>query len=177
MTLMTFVRDPGENAFAAVVVDNGKLSYVWPTEGLAPAKPAKVSGKTDEELIANAASSLGPQADPPFDDFTTVKEATDFARQYLDTAPEPANPLTQNADDAFSQISLDYPGFDDLLNESGESDEIDPNALDNYVMLLMGPIDPEGENGWVFRAVDGQPREGDEDMYLHLPTADDGSAE
>jgi hypothetical protein len=50
--------------------------------------------------------------------------------------------------------------------------------MENYVMLLMGPVEPDGGNDWVFRAVDGEPREGDEDEYVHLPTLDtEGSVE
>lgn len=178
MTLLTFARNPDETAFVGVVVDSGKVDYLWPS-GSEPRFSSKdrpaPDAPSDEELLTLVTADLGT-VDRPMDDFPSRDEAAGFAQEYLDTQPVAPHPLTANADDAFGQIAQDYSGFDDLLTEDGEGEDLDPSAMDNYVMLLMGPIDPEGENGWVFRAVDGEPREGDEDEYLHLPTLADGSA-
>jgi hypothetical protein len=171
VTLLTFVRDPDEYAFVGVVVDSQRATYLWPAETnprFNPDDRPAPTGSSDEEVIAQATTGLGT-ADVPFDDFTSAEEATTFGQEYLDAQDEPVHPLLFNAADTFDQISEDYPSLSDTDLEGAEADE-DPAALDNYVMMLMGPIDPEGENGWVFRAVDGEPREGDEEQYLHLPT-------
>jgi hypothetical protein len=72
--------------------------------------------------------------------------------------------LLLDAGDAYEQVAADYP-------EMGDEATIfsNPEAVANFVAMTLGPIDPEGPNGWILRAMDGNPREGDENEYVHFP--------
>jgi hypothetical protein len=49
-----------------------------------------------------------------------------------------------------------------------DEESTSPEAMENFVMMALGPIDPDGPNGWILRAQDGNPQPGDEDEYVHF---------
>lgn len=176
MTLLTFARDETERALFAVVVDSGKVTYVWP-KGAEPwfsddrpaelAAALEVQPEDDETWMQVATTHLGPEVttDVPDDGLSGDAEAIQAARDYLDGQPPEGVPssLLDQASDNYDQVASDYPGFME------DEENIDDAALTNLVLMNLGPIDPEGPNGWVLRAQDGEPREGDENGYLHWP--------
>lgn len=178
MSTLTFARDENEYAPFAVSVTNGKVTYLWPS-GSDPwldadrvTRLAEFTGaapKDDDQWLQLAVTHVGDNLhfDPPFGE----KEMnTKDAQQYLDAQSPPApvrSPVINNASDNFDQISADYPGF------AEDPDDLDDSALTNLVLMNLGPIDPDGPNGWVLRAQDGDPAPGDENAYLHWPGTSD----
>jgi len=179
MTLMTYVRDADERALFAVVVDGDDVTYVWPkavapwfdetrTERLAETLETPPEDEAGWLDLATSRLGSGVVIDHAYDDFNSSAKAVKTAQKVLDepykdpeTVVVPNSGRAVAASDAFDQISQDYPGF------AEDEDSFTPEAMLNYVQLVLGPIDPEGPNGWLIRAADGEPREGDEDEYVH----------
>jgi hypothetical protein len=179
-TLFTYARDAEtDNPYLAVVADDNGASYVWP-KGEEPwfdfetRQPFIQGNSPDPEdaegWLSLASSGLGDFIilDPPFDDATSPAQAQKLAQTYLNATfeePAPESPTLSGVPDAYDQIAQDYPGFGDdeaaLGNEEG--------SMENLVLMALGPIDPDGPNGWIQRAMDGNPQEGDEDEYVHFP--------
>lgn len=191
-TLFTYVRSDETDAplYGIVATDTG-AEYVFP-KGVEPwlnldDRLDFILGRDEDEpddaqgWLDLASRNLGSQAvlDAPYDDASSPAQAKRMMSGYLDKAAavSTSSPLMQDAAVAFEQVAADYPGFGD----SDESLIENPEALDNMVLMALGPIDPEGPNGWILRAMDGEPREGDEDEWVHFPgtiePSDDGETE
>jgi hypothetical protein len=181
MALLTYARgaeDGGPPLFAVVVDDKG-FDYVWP-RGAEPAytpaertelllgggeKPSKAGGWAQVALY-----NVGPY---DFDDWRKVdgarKKAAREAQAVLDgEAEDPADPgqaaLATAADDAWQAVSESNPGFGDDDGEGGF--EATPDEMLMFVAHALGEVDPEGPNGHVIRALEGEPRPGDEEMRV-----------
>lgn len=154
----------------AVVADDQGADYLWP-EGVEPYLDeerlkliAQVTGTPANaaEWLSLATYNVGQ--DIIFDAAVEMEldDAVDAAEETL----EAFVPLTgdegllERAADAFDEVAQDYPGF--MENDEGTT----PEAMMNFVMMTLGPIDPDGPNGWLLRAQDGAPVEGDEDAYV-----------
>ena len=175
MTLMTYVNSTEGRPLFAAVVDGDSVQYVWPedaepwfdeTRVTRLAEGMETPPEDETGWLNLATSHLGiVDVDPPYDDFETAAEAVKTAQNVLDDVADNSRPdrtaRAVDAESAFDQISRDYPDFAEDL------DSMDPQAMLNYVMMALGPIDPEGPNGWILRAADGNPREGDEDEWIH----------
>jgi hypothetical protein len=98
-----------------------------------------------------------------------VDDAVDQAESQLaDYEPEsPETSFLDSVSESYDQVSADYPGFGDAEDVDGNSAQ----AMENFVLMALGPIDPDGPNGWLLRAQDGSPDPGDEDRFIHFPGA------
>lgn len=185
-TLFTYTRDVVTGVpYFAVVADETGAEYVWPRD-VEPWFPDLESRlefimfedepdpTTAEGWLTLATRNLGSQVevDPAYDDASNPKQAARLAQTYLnatlaeaDAQPPAGNPTLSGVSDAFDQVAQDYPGFGDSDETLGDED----GAMENLVLMALGPIDPEGPNGWILRAMDGEPREGDENEYVHFP--------
>lgn len=180
--LVTYVRDIDTDApLFAVVADKAKAEYVWP-KGVEPwftleqrlpfiMFPSEDDPTDPEGWIALATRHTGEsnQADVPFE-ANNLAQAKSMAAAYLKASSAgeqraERSPALVNVEESFYQVSSDYPGFGD----SDESLVQDTQAVDNLVLMALGPIDPEGPNGWILRAQDGNPRPGDETEFVHFP--------
>lgn len=181
MALLTYARDAesGTVLFAIIADDEG-ADYAWPEEVdpwfQAEERLASLSKATGQqpsnasEWLDLASYHLGQNVtvDKPVE-VDDIEDALDQVEGVLaDVEPPSFDPALQMASEAFDQVSGDYSGFSEDVSESGDFD-IDPQAMDNFVMMMLGPIDPEGPNGWILRAMDGEPREGDEEQFVHIP--------
>lgn len=178
--LFTFARDSESLApYFAVVADDKGADYVWPPD----VEPWFDAETRFEYLLAGgdeptdvqgwlnlATTNLGSEVttDPPFDDASSIAAAKKMASDYLKAAPSAqvtqTSPVLAQASEAYDQAAADYPE----LGDDGTAYS-NPEALDNLVLMALGPIDPDGPNGWILRAMDGNPREGDENEYVHFP--------
>jgi hypothetical protein len=174
MTLLGFVRRSDDDVpLFGVIADDSGARYVFPpgvepkldeerVQAVAEAMGAEPQSERDWYDIASSNLGLGLLVDDPMDD---IEDPDDFANEYLHelySEPVVPSPLMQNAASAFEQISRDYPDFAD------DPQSVPEEAMTNYVLNALGPIDPEGPNGWILRAVDGNPRDGDENEYVHF---------
>jgi hypothetical protein len=176
-TLFTYARD-AETAnplLAAVATDDG-AEYVWP-KGVEPwfdfeerkefllAPDEEPATATD--WLSVAIRNLGDfiYTDVPYDDASNPDQAKRIAAKYLNTVYQQPDPTTNAAPDAFDQVAQDYPGFGDSDETFGDEE----GSMENLVLMALGPIDPDGPNGWIQRAMDGAPAPGDENEYVHFP--------
>jgi hypothetical protein len=182
--LFTYARDvTTDRPYFGIVADDTSADYVWP-KGADPwfdaqdrleylLLPDEEEPEAAADWLALASRNLGAQieTDPPFDDASNLAQAKRLAQRYLDalyddedTVPPAGNSSLSGVPDGFDQVAQDYNGF-------GDSDEtllFNPNATTNAVLMALGPIDPDGPNGWILRAMDGAPAEGDENEYVHF---------
>lgn len=189
MALLTYVRsEDGVTPIFAVVADDEGADYLFPEDSEAWLDESRLQNliemrdgaPTDEAgWMEMATANLGRSViDEPVQ-VDDIDDAISQAEQALSevTLDDADLPRTMAASDAFDQVSQDYPGFME------SDDETSPEAIENFVMLQLGPIDPDGENGWLLRAQDGNPAPGDENAYVHFPgqppddTPDDESTE
>lgn len=177
MALLTYARDAetGDLLFG-IVADEEGADYVFPEDGEWFESERRiemlvnVQGEptTQDGWLTLATTNLGPNVlvDEPTP-FDSIEDAVDAAQELvsgidINEGISPAPEMAASSA-AFDQVSQDYPGF--LEDE----ENVDPQAMDNFVMMMLGPIDPEGPNGWILRAVDGEPREGDDEQFVHIP--------
>lgn len=156
--------------FFAVIADDEGADYLFPDD---------VKPFLDEERLQRLAQAAGTPAnagewlalatynvghDVVFDEPVELEldDAVDEAEETLkDFVPLTGDEdLLSRASDAFDEVAQDYPGF--MENDEGTT----PEAMTNFVLMALGPIDSDGPNGWVLRALDGTPAEGDEDAYV-----------
>lgn len=181
-TLFTYARDvESDNPYFAIIADDNGASYVWP-KGEEPwfdfetRQPALEYGPDDPDptdaagWLEFASRHLGDgiEIDPPFEDASSPAQAKKFAQTYLNATFEPPQAddgVLSGAPDAYDQVAQDYPDFGDNEAEMGNAE----GSMENLVLMALGPIDPDGPNGWIQRAMDGTPQEGDEDEYVHFP--------
>lgn len=172
MPLLTYARDPesGTPLFAVIADDQG-AEYLWPDD-VEPwfdddrvqqlAQGAATPPATASEWLALATYNVGQ--DIAFSEPVELEldAAVDDAEETLKdfVAHDGSEALLSRTSSAFDEVGQDYPGF-------MESDETTtPEAMANFVMMALGPIDPDGPNGWLLRAQDGTPAEGDEDAFV-----------
>jgi hypothetical protein len=189
MVLISYLVDPDSGAvYAGVVADDSSVRYVWAPD-IEPFWPddaeqiarrlasVKTKPSTAAEWMDLATYGLG---------YTEVTKAirarsTDKAVEVVDdffdslagskhVEPSPMQaPLSVEAARAFDETMESYPGF-------GEDDELDADAMTSFVLSLLGPMDPDGPNGWILREIDGKPLPGDENMYVTLDAAPQAAA-
>jgi hypothetical protein len=188
MALIRYVSTEDRLDAFAIVADDAHGAYVWASDDDAlfdgdERIATLLEFRTEEELEPPATAQewvellsqgLGNAA---FEDLEveSFEAATTKADDDISLAARDAGrtrePLTGDVYEAFNEVSQDYPNL-----ASGEDDE-DDMAMTHLVLQALGPIDPEGPNGWLLRAIDGEPREGDENMYLdfggNAPTAEE----
>jgi hypothetical protein len=179
MTALTYFRRAEDDVpLFAVLADEASAEYLWP-EGTEPwfgndrinsLLELSDEAPTDEEgwsrLAAAGLESESILADPTESDLGDLEETRDAAEAYLNeeyrTPQERPTAVSQAGGQAYDQISQDYPDF------AQTDEDLDPEAMLNFVLMTLGPIDPEGPNGWILRAADGNPRDGDENEWVHL---------
>lgn len=167
----------------AIVADEAQARYVWPALG----EPI-----FDDARIQEIASLQGVMPDTPqgwmdvasynlglttqITDPHTVEDLSSAiaeTRITLNAARAQLGPgstvdpgVLSRARESFDQISMDYPGFGE-----DETDD-DPQAMTNFVMHMLGGIDPEGPNAWILEqggdGADDTPPGG----FVHLPGYD-----
>ena len=174
-TLLTYVRDETGQIFVSVIADDQGVDYLFP-ENVEPwldeqrvkdlAERLGVQPDNAKDWMDLATSNLGDNAlaDAPLD-MPNVEEAVTQADQEMGeySYPDDNTGLLQSASDSFDQVAQDYPDFLD------DGETAPPEAMDNFVLMALGPIDPDGPNGWILRAQDGNPEPGDENEYIHWP--------
>ena len=178
--LLTYVKDSEtDQTYMAVVADDTGARYVW-APGVSPWWPddderlARITdGKPQQpESAADwmdvATYSLGSTYTTPTVKVSSTRAGVVEAKK---TLRDPELQGTENdmasqarflgeVGRAFDEVTEDYPEFGEL------DDETEAQAMNNFVLAMLGPIDPEGPNGWILREMDGNPRPGDEKMYL-----------
>lgn len=187
--LITFIKSSDtDQIYMAVIADESGAQYVW-APGVDPFWPndaERLARLTDgrpeqpstaEDWLSVATYHLGdvywtPSREVADIDAGVAEAEAEFAELDEPVTNEDGDKTGSNVDlaesrvlgeaaRAFDEVTEDYP-------ELGEDDETDAQAMNNYVLSMLGPIDPEGPNGWILRAMDGNPRPGDEMMYVTL---------
>jgi hypothetical protein len=174
-TLLTYVRDETGQVFVSVIADDQGVDYLFPdnvepwldeqrVKDLAEAVGAHPANAKDWTDLATANLGDNALADAPLE-MPNVEEAVNQADQEMGeySYPDTNAGLLQSASDSFDQVSQDYPDFLD------DGETFTPEAMNNFVTMMLGPIDPDGPNGWILRAQDGNPEPGDENEYVHFP--------
>jgi hypothetical protein len=187
--LLTYVKDSETHqTYMAVVADDAGAQYVW-APGVTPFwedDAARLARLTDdkpvqpasaEDWLSVATYNLGgtyttdveraPSVESgvnavrkAFDDMDEPELDEDGEPVYSETAAENTADYLGEAARAFDEVTEDYPEFGEL------DDDEEAQATTNFILSMLGPIDPEGPNGWILREIDGNPRPGDEKMYL-----------
>jgi hypothetical protein len=187
--LLTYVKDSEtDQTYMAVVADDTGAQYIW-APGVTPfweddaARLARlIDGKPTQPASAKdwlsvATYNVNNTYSTDVERAPSVEAGVNAARKAFDDMAEPeidedGDPILgeTTADNetrwlgeaarAFDEITEDYPEFGEL------DDDEEAQATTNFVLSMLGPIDPEGPNGWILREIDGNPRPGDEKMYL-----------
>lgn len=180
MALLAYARDADDKSpVFAIIADDEGADYIWP-EGVEPWLPedraeflAGDNPPTDAEGWLELASSnlgIGIIVTEP-EEIDDVGDAVDMAEAELGAADEDlgdTTPFQASVAEAFDQVSQDYPGAFEADDE-GDPESLSAEAMDNMVLMALGPIDPDGPNGWILRAMDGNPDPEDENEYVHIP--------
>lgn len=183
--LLTYVKDSEtDQTYMAVVADDAGARYVW-APGVSPWWPDDderiarlIDGKPQQPASASdwlgvATYNLGSTYTTPVSEVASAKAGVAEATKTLsdpklhgfeNNAADQARFLGEAAR-AFDEVTEDYPELGEL------DDETEAQAMNNFVLSMLGPIDPEGPNGWILREIDGNPRPGDEKMYLTFDSA------
>lgn len=175
--LLAYVRlSENEDPGLAVVADDEGADYLFPDDvepWLTADRIQRIVAvwqqpPTDAQGWLEAATyNLGLEAvvDPPIEVADTEEAVTQADEVLANWSPRPSSDeVLTSASESFDQVSADYPGF-----MENDDDDTSPEAMENFVLMMLGPIDPEGPNGWILRAQDGNPRPGDENEYVHMP--------
>lgn len=165
-----------------IIADDASARYVWPDDAHRLwADDARrlnmlteymvTQPSTAEEWLNVAAANIGGTRSVGQEEHASLDAAEKaLTRLFAETVAEQPDLLPPvsasevklaRAADSFDEVASDYQGF-------AETSTIDPDAMNNFVMMALGPIDPEGPNGWILRAIDGNPRPGDENEYIHF---------
>ena len=187
--LLAYVKDSEtDQTYAAVVADDTGAQYVW-APGVTPFWPDDaerlarlVDGKpvqpeSAEDWLATATYNINNTYSTEPERAASASAGVNAARKVFDDLAEPelANDGTPISGETTTDNQAQFLGevgraFDETVEnypEFGElDDETEAQAMNNFVLAMLGPIDPEGPNGWILREMDGNPRPGDEKMYL-----------
>lgn len=179
MTLLSYVTDTetGDTLFAIAADDDG-ADYIWPddTEPWFDGperfemllRHAETPPTTAADWLSLAGANLGRVSVTAPEELASIDAAVSAADAVFEADAETAGAqdtdLLKAGASAFDSISQDYPGFGEV-DDAGE----DPQAMLNFVMMMLGPIEPDGPNGWLLRAAEGSPQPGDEDQVIHFP--------
>ena len=194
MTLLTFVRD-GETGMPlfALMADDGEGHLVPnPHFPLAPddeVLAARVSRLTqppaterDWLSVLSQFASFDNSIDPVAE-VNSLKDAQRIAKGTFaeitgaddDTWFVGLDDANANTTRAWDTLVRDSPSTADALGSDDPDAEIDDQAMLNYVIMTMGPIDPDGPNGWLLAVADGEPMP--EGAYLHFGDPGDENEE
>lgn len=187
MATMVVVYDEKTDVpLLAAVSDDASAEYVWPKDQepwfdeddrlkmlvdrvADGSEPTTAQGWVDLAVMNLGFSRIGEPVE-----FPSVSKAKVEARKILDDSGAQAISTDRLAQldavsDAYDEVIRDYPQFDLHGVESLDPDQLD--AMQQFVLLMLGPIDPDGPNGWFLRAATGEePRPGDENGYLSFFT-------
>lgn len=174
--------DTGVTQFA-IVTDDTQARYVWPALGEPIWDDDRARGIAD--TIGTSPASAGEWMDVAAYNLGLTTQITDptsvpdlssgIAEARLNLNAGRANvgagpvtdPLPLNrARESFDQTSADYPGF-------GE-DEVDddPQAMTNFVLQMLGGIDPTGPNAWILEQAANPDPDAEPGGFVHLPGYD-----
>lgn len=194
MTLLTFVRDDetGE-PLLALIADDG--------EGHLVPNPRYPNAPNDEHVTDRVRRLSSPPNTArgwmtlltrfatfdnlvdPVADVPSLKDAQRIAKETFDEVADADNDQylsgvddpNANTSRAWDALVRDSPATADALGSDDPDAEIDDQAMLNYVMMSMGPIDPEGPNGWLLAVADGG--SAPEGAYLHFGDPGDENEE
>jgi hypothetical protein len=175
--------DTGVTQFA-IVTDDTQARYVWPALGepiwaddraKGIADTIGISPATAGEWMDVAAYNLGLTTQ--FTDPTSVPDLSagvtearlllNQGRANVGSVGSVTDPLVLNrAREAFDQTSADYPGFGE-----DEMDD-DPEAMTNFVLQMLGGIDPTGPNAWILEQAANPDPNAEPGGFVHLPGYD-----
>lgn len=161
--LLSYAADveSGDLRFA-VAADDTTARYVWPAQESPAFGDERVQAIVEAQGAPEDAAGwlgLATQNIGQFNYVTdpinvdSLADAMAEARQVLNRSrAESGNagaeaPVLGRVREAFDDISADYPGF-------GEDDEqVDPNAMTNFVLSLIGGVEEGGHNAWIAEAM------------------------
>lgn len=179
------VHDYGaSNTGFGIIIDNDSIEYVWPVsvdtppftgeervEAYLRASGSKADSLTDDDLkmIALDGTTTEMLVSPWEEINGTTEEALEEISKRLDeledkSPNEYASPLSRRVQAAIADNPDAVPGEEDL------NADVTPDDMLHILALSLGEIDPEGPNGFILRALEGEPLPGDEKLF---PVFDD----
>lgn len=151
-------------ALFAIAADDGAARYVWPsltTPGFGDDRIQQLAldlGTPEDAAgwLSLAATNVGQfiKVTAPHE-VESLADGVAEARQVLnqsaagrgDTPAQHDPEALQRIQQSFDQISQDYPGF-------GEGGDDDPQAMTNFVLHMLGGVDPGDPNAWILEAAE-----------------------
>jgi len=80
------------------------------------------------------------------------------------------SPVLSRTREAFDQTSADYPGF-----AEEDSEEVDPDAMTNFVLQMLGGVEADGPNAWILEAAQNPNPDAPAPDFVRFPGVDYGA--
>lgn len=158
----------------AVIADNRGAEHLW-APGIEPWFDSRqrlrqlIVAQRDERRPTEAALWLDMALFGISHEYTANSELTEYPTRSA-AAAQAEYLFENNPQGPVTVTAADRAAMHDFVSAGGDPD--DPQEVLSLVMSLLGPIDPDGPNGWLLKAAAGEEYDRDDAWIRWTPEGD-----
>lgn len=168
MALISYALRVDETPYLGVIADDSGAELVYSSGDteVVDSPPPGVEPFSGEQAWLDAIIGVypGESFSQPVQVANRNKARAQVIKTLVEHVPDESSWTSTAAGRALDTTSQSYPVVVPY-SEQDEEDE-DPQAMTHLVLDMLGPIDPEGQYGWILREMDGEAREEDAESFL-----------